>query len=93
MGTDLIRAPLVEDNEVVLTVQDRSGREIMRAAVDRAKQVGELARELAELSGQPPGNYSLYAGGERLEPGQSVAESLQDRTEADVRLVGDLTGN
>lgn len=92
MSTELLRPPDVTEDEVVLTVSDRSGQALVRAAVDRAKTAGQLAGELAELLGQPPGSYALYAGDQRLDPEMPLGESLQTG-HADVRLVGDLTGN
>lgn len=92
MSTKLLRPPDVSEDEVVLTVSDRSGQALVRAAVDRAKTAGQLARELAEITGQPPGSYALYAGDRRLDPDTALGESVQTG-QAEVRLVGDLTGN
>jgi len=91
MSTELLRPPDVTEDEVVLTVSDRSSQ-LVKVAVDRAKTAGQLAGELAEITGQPPGNYALYAGDRRLDPDTTLGESL-DTGEADVRLVSDLTGN
>ncbi len=92
MSMELLQPVEVSEDEVVLSVSDRSGQALVKAAVDRAKTAGELAGELADITGQPPGSYALYVGEERLAPDVAVGESLQS-DEAEVRLVGDLTGN
>ncbi len=92
MSTELLKPTELTEDEVVLTVSDRSGQALVKAAVDRAKNAGQLAGELAELTGQPPGSYALYAGERRLDPDQAVGEALETG-EAEVRLIGELTGN
>ena len=92
MSMELLQPAEVTEDEVVLSVSDRSGQALVKAAVDRAKTAGQLAGELAEITGQAPGNYALYVGEQRLDPDIAVGESLRTG-EADVRLVGDLTGN
>jgi hypothetical protein len=92
----LLQAPEIEQVEAVLTVRDRAGRDLVKVAVDRSKQTGALAAELAELSGLPPAEYCLYSGGEsgtRLDPTRTIDENLEGAREADLRLVSELTGN
>lgn len=91
----LLHAPEIEANEAVLTVADRNGREIIKAAVDRAKVVGELAQELADISQMPPGSYAMYSGDgtERLDPTKTLDDNLAGQREAAVRLLPELTGN
>lgn len=93
-STTLLDVPEVAESEVVLTVTDRSGEKLLKAAVRGDKPTSELTRELAELSGQPPGEYAMYSGdGTRLlDPGTTVSDNLETG-EATVRLVRGLTGN
>ena len=93
---ELMQLPEVAEEEAVLTVQDRNGAQLVRCAVERAKQTGPLASELAELTNQPPGEYALYTAGEngtRLDPSKTLEDNLQGSREAELRLVGELTGN
>lgn len=92
---ELLHAPEVDECEAVITVSDRNGRELIKAAVDKAKVVGELAEELAEISRMPPGSYALYSGdgAERLDPTRTLDDNLSGQREAEVRLLPELTGN
>ena len=87
--------PQVAQEEVVLTIRDRNGSQLVRAAVERAKSAGDLASEIADLIALPVGSYSLYEsdGGERLDPTRTLDENLNGQTAADLTLIGDLTGN
>jgi len=91
-----MQLPEVAEEEAILTVSDRNGTQLVRCAVERAKETGSLASELAALTNQPPGEDVLYTSGEdgtRLDPGKTLEENLQGAREAELRLVGELTGN